>query len=173
MKPAAVPYWAVLAVGILSVVWFFTRFEFHKFEDPESKQFLRPQILPDQWRRGTAMTWAGDDALRVDDVVRFRSGRSHEDLTSRVVALAGQRVKITEGVVFVDGEEVEDVYKRNFLATDWVPEVIVPEGCVFLLNDMRNLGSDQHDSRFLGPVPIAAITYRFAPQERKAGGLIR
>ena len=73
----------------------------------------------------------------------------------RVVAVAGDRVKIEDGVVFVNGHllrepYVPDVYEdvRSY------PETVVPAHCYFVLGDHRNLSNDSRD---FGPVDESFI----------------
>jgi signal peptidase I len=85
------------------------------------------------------------------DVVVFRYPRdTAKSYIKRVVALAGDRVKIVDGVVFVNGHRlieayVPDVYEdvRSY------PEAVVPPHCYFVLGDHRNLSNDSRD---FGPV---------------------
>lgn len=86
-----------------------------------------------------------------------------ELIVKRVIATAGQTVDIDfgAGVVYVDGEALEEPYTRE---PTWLDEglefpVTVPEGCVFLMGDNRN---DSKDSRYadLGPVDTRHIIGR-------------
>ena len=88
-----------------------------------------------------------------------------EQIVKRVIATAGQTVDIDfdAGVVYVDGQALEEPYTRE---PTWLSEglefpVTVPEGCVFLMGDNRN---DSKDSRLaeLGPVDTRHIIGRAA-----------
>jgi signal peptidase I len=93
------------------------------------------------------------------DVVVFDSGyryglgdREAIRFMKRVVALPGDTVAITSGQLVVNGAVVIENYAT--VATTDYAEVDVPAGHYFLLGDNRD---DSHDSRFLGPIPQAAI----------------
>lgn len=102
---------------------------------------------------------------RRGDIVIFQRPdfEDGEQIVKRVIATAGQTVDIDfdAGVVFVDGEVLEEPYTRE---PTWLDEgldfpVTVPEGCVFVMGDNRN---DSKDSRYadLGPVDTRHIIGR-------------
>ena len=81
------------------------------------------------------------------DIIVFQTASySDEPLVKRVIATAGQTVDIDfeEGVVYVDGEALDEPYTASptFLREDFAGEVTVPEGCVFVMGDNRNHSTD-------------------------------
>jgi signal peptidase I len=90
---------------------------------------------------------------RGDVVVFPYPNNPSEDYIKRVVGLPGDRVAIQEGRLYVNGVAIDEPYLaepmwRNF------PEVIVPEGSVFVMGDNRN---DSSDSRRWGALAIEDI----------------
>lgn len=83
-------------------------------------------------------------------------GQGGADLLKRVVAIEGQRVRVEDGVVFVDGVPLEEPYLAEPPAQP-LDELVVPEGHVFVMGDNRNRS---HDSRAFGPVPVSEIVGR-------------
>lgn len=69
----------------------------------------------------------------------------------RVVALPGERVEIRHGVVYVDGEAIQEPYvpAQYEDLSDYGP-VRVPPGNYFVMGDHR---ISSNDSRVFGPVP--------------------
>jgi signal peptidase I len=68
----------------------------------------------------------------------------------RVIAVAGDRVRIDAGVVYVNGHRlVEDYVPRMYEDVRSYPETIVPPHSYFVLGDHRNLSNDSRD---FGPV---------------------
>lgn len=102
---------------------------------------------------------------RQGDIVIFQKPdfEDGELIVKRVIATAGQTVDIDfgAGVVYVDGEALEEPYIRE---PTWLEEGLefpaaVPEGCVFLMGDNRN-GSKDSRSAELGPVDTRHIVGR-------------
>ncbi len=81
-------------------------------------------------------------------------------LVRRIIALPGDTVEIRQGVVYVNGQKLNEDYlhqgnpghdmgKESPFSDDFGPETI-PEGMVFVLGDNRGFSID---SRILGPIP--------------------
>ncbi len=85
------------------------------------------------------------------DVVVFRYPRdTAKSYIKRVVAVAGDRVKIEDGVVFVNGHRLREPYVPDaYEDVRSYPETVVPPHCYFVLGDHRNLSNDSRD---FGPV---------------------
>jgi signal peptidase I len=105
-------------------------------------------------------TWAVN---RGDIVILQRPDRTQLVL-KRVVALGGDRVRLKEGVLFLNGVAIVEHYVEHQTAIareldDWPKggsdrEVVIPQGMVFVLGDNR---SASMDSRSWGPVPLADV----------------
>ena len=81
------------------------------------------------------------------DVVVFRYPRDPaKSYIKRVVAVAGDRVKIEDGVVFVNGRRLGEPYvPEQYEDARSYPETVVASHCYFLLGDHRNLSNDSRD----------------------------
>ena len=87
------------------------------------------------------------------DVIIFSSVKEpQKDLIKRVVGLPGERIRIRDGKVFVDGEFFEETYleaAEDITDGFQIDELLGPNE-YFVLGDNRR---DSHDSRMFGPVP--------------------
>ncbi len=104
--------------------------------------------------------------LRQGDIVVLRIpellGERRKHVIKRVIALENQHVQIRDGKVFVDGKELQEPY-INGTYTDEISDIhsdlIVPEGCIYVLGDNRLRGKSR-DSRVFGPVNSKRVNGR-------------
>ncbi len=103
------------------------------------------------------------------DIVVFEDVEGGEDdLIKRVVAVAGDRVRVNAGVLKVNGEFQEEPYvKPQFPDGNIYGPEKVPEGYVFVMGDNRG---NSADSRVFGLLPVENIEgeafVRFWPPSR-------
>lgn len=86
----------------------------------------------------------------------------------RVIGLPGEHVKIEEGKVYINGEELQEDYLQPNVVTGSLngayTDLVVPEGCIFVMGDNR---AESTDSRRFGCVPQekleSIVLFRFWP----------
>src|SRR5258705_6903939 len=85
------------------------------------------------------------------DIVVFRYPRDiSKSYIKRVIGVAGDRVRIDNGQVYVNGEAVEEDYvPSDYADARSYPEITVPRGAFFVLGDHRTMSNDSRD---FGPV---------------------
>ena len=86
-----------------------------------------------------------------DDIVVFRYPRDpSKSFIKRVIAVAGDHVRIDSGQVYVNDEPLNEDYVAPAYQDDRsYSEIIVPPHCYFVLGDHRNMSNDSRD---FGPV---------------------
>jgi signal peptidase I len=92
------------------------------------------------------------------DIIVFASTQeAGKDLIKRVVGLPGETIRIVNGKVFINGEEIHEDYDlvrdARELRDTTRPERI-PEGRYYVLGDNR---PDSQDSRYFDAIPATAI----------------
>lgn len=95
-------------------------------------------------------------AIERDDVVVFHYPRDHEkSYIKRVIALPGDRIRIDQGQVFVNGKPLTEPYvPKNYRDNRSMAELTVPPGSYFMMGDHRSISSDSRD---FGPVERSLI----------------
>ena len=91
------------------------------------------------------------EAIEHGDVVVFRYPRDpSKSYIKRVVGVAGDRIRIDGGQVYVNDDPVdEDYVPAAYADARSYPETVVPPRCYFVLGDHRSMSNDSRD---FGPV---------------------
>jgi signal peptidase I len=110
--------------------------------------------------------------VRPDVVVFDAEDAPGGAIIKRVIAVAGQRIDIRDGVVYVDGQPLTEPYVNTRYPDhyDADAESVVPTGTVFVMGDNR---ANSNDSRYIGPVSLSRIIGRafaiYWPLDRLSG----
>jgi signal peptidase I len=96
------------------------------------------------------------EAIERGDVVVFRYPRdTSKSYIKRVIAVAGDRVKIQDGLLYVNDRQVTEIYvPQMYEDVRSYPETVVPPHSYFVMGDHRNLSNDSRD---FGPVDESYI----------------
>jgi signal peptidase I len=125
-------------------------------------------VLVRRFHFGGGRLWlAGPSFGRGDIVIVKKYGRNSERIVKRIVGIGGDRIAIREGILFINGDAVDEPYAyyrsaAERIADRWpvdaqIADRIVPPSAVFLLGDNR---SESSDSRAWGPATVSAIVGR-------------
>ncbi len=138
--------WAqALALAISAIVIIFTFFARIIGVDGDS---MNPTLIN---RDRLIISNMAYDPTPGDIVVIHVEGYS-EPLIKRVIATEGQTVMLApdEGLVYVDGVALDEPYtaeatRKNY-DTPAYTDIVVPDGCIFVMGDNRNHSSDSRSS---------------------------
>jgi len=91
------------------------------------------------------------EPIQRDDIVVFRYPRdTSKSYIKRVIGIAGDRIRIEDGQVYVNGEAIAEPYVPNDYAdARSYREIVVPRNSFFVLGDHRTMSNDSRD---FGPV---------------------
>lgn len=143
----------VFAAVLLIVAYLLRNYTIHTVADDAT--FMEPSV-----RRRAIKIFRTDGAMPARGaIVWFESPAiPGHMLISRVVGLPGDRIALDDGRLARDGAIVPEDYALERVAREDLPEILVPEDHVYVLNDARGQAwSAFRDSRRLGPVPLAAV----------------
>jgi signal peptidase I len=91
------------------------------------------------------------EPIQRGDIVVFRYPRdTSKSYIKRVIGVAGDRIRIENGQVYVNDEALdEDYVPSDYADARSYPEVVVPPNSYFVLGDHRTMSNDSRD---FGPV---------------------
>jgi signal peptidase I len=96
------------------------------------------------------------EPIQRGDIVVFRYPRDpSKSFIKRVIGLAGDRIRIEAGEVFLNGQPLEEDYVPYPYADQRsYPEIVVPANSYFVLGDHRSMSNDSRD---FGAVKVGYI----------------
>ena len=90
-----------------------------------------------------------------DDIIICRYPYHTEKCVKRVIAVPGDRISISDGAIYLNGERLdESAYWSGYIEDSEMPEVTVPERNLFVVGDNRNHSGD---SRHVGFIPYCQV----------------
>lgn len=96
------------------------------------------------------------EPIQRGDIVVFRYPRdTSKSYIKRVIGVAGDRIRIDDGLVYVNNRPLDEDYVPSTFADDRsYPETVVPQSSFFVLGDHRSMSNDSRD---FGPVKESFI----------------
>src|SRR3954467_4103370 len=87
------------------------------------------------------------EPLERGDIVVFRYPRDpSKSYIKRVIGMAGDRIRIEGGTVYVNGQALGETYvPAEYEDTRSYPEIVVPANSFFVLGDHRSMSNDSRD----------------------------
>ena len=151
--------WVAIVAGALAVALVVKTFLIQAFFIPSLSMF--PTLDKGDRVLVNKLSYDLHDVNRGDMVVFDRPAGSPEsdikDLIKRVVGLAGETIEARDGVVYIDGDRLDEPYLEDGVRTENLSPTEIPEGHVFVMGDNR---SGSADSRVFGPIDEDTIVGR-------------
>ena len=124
-------------------------------------QFIKPTIVQEHSMENTLVAndylFISKQSYRLfgdpqrGDIIVFHSSLTTSDgseklLVKRIIAIPGDTLSITGGVVYINGEPQDEPYTKDGYTNTEMDEVYVPEGKLFCMGDNRQNSRDSRDS---------------------------
>jgi signal peptidase I len=167
----AIIEWTILIGSALVIALLIKTFLFQAFYIPSES--MKPTLNVGDRVLVNKMSYRVHDVNRGDIVVfetppkaKDANGRI-KDLVKRVIGLPGERVETHNGIVFVNGRQLQEPYLRNGVKTCApnsnpgacadLPATTIPSDDVFVMGDNRTASKD---SRSFGAITESSIVGR-------------
>ena len=124
-------------------------------------QFIKPTIVQEHSMENTLVAndylFISKQSYRLfgdpqrGDIIVFHSSLTTSDgseklLVKRIIAIPGDTISITGGVVYINGEPQDEPYTKDGYTNTEMDEIYVPEGKLFCMGDNRQNSRDSRDS---------------------------
>ncbi len=121
------------------------------------QQSMMPTVQPNNYLIVYKLAYKFGHEPQTGDIIVFKSGLMTENekakyLIKRVIATEGDTIQITDGEVYVNGDQLEEPYINGDYTPGEIPETVVPEDSLFVMGDNRPNSTDSR-SEAVGFVP--------------------
>ncbi len=107
------------------------------------------------------------------EIIVFKKKDKSDDYIKRVIGLPGDKIRISEGIVYLNNKALDEPYLKNNKYTQpglYISEnqeLTLPKNNYFVLGDNRNVSSDSREWGFVTRDEIKGIVFfRYWPSEK-------
>jgi signal peptidase I len=152
--------WVLIIVGAFLVAFVVKTFLIQAFYIPSDS--MEPTLEDNDRVLVNKLSYDLHDVHRGDLVVFERpeadtDATGIKDLIKRVVGLEGETIEARDGIVYIDGERLDEPYVEEGTPTLNLPRQVIPADHVFVMGDNRD---DSSDSRVFGAIDEELIVGR-------------
>ncbi|MDF2512936.1 MAG: hypothetical protein K0S04_2802 [Herbinix sp.] len=131
--------WVVVIVIAIALALIINKLVIYKVSPPTAS--MENTIMVDDKVITYRLAYLFSKPERGDIVVFQAPDTPEEDYIKRVIGLPGETVEVIDGVVYIDGEPLEEDYQKEPMEGSFGPYE-VPEGSYFMMGDNRNISWD-------------------------------
>lgn len=143
---------SLAAAIVIALALRFFVFEFIRVEGPS----MQPTLYKDEYMFMEKVTYWFRHPER-GDIVICSFPASNESFVKRVIGMPGERIKVEEGVLYINDTPNYDYFSGRH--NDDLAEMTVPDNSVLVMGDNRNESRDSREST-VGPIPYEKILGR-------------
>lgn len=132
--------WVIPIIGAIIIALLINKFLFFNIYLPPTGSMI-PTL--NNYDKALVSRIYDMDNIKRGDIIVFYSQELSETLIKRLIGRPGDKIEIKNGIVFINGEQLEEDYVKN--KYDYNGTFEVPEGKYFFLGDNRPISND---SRF-------------------------
>lgn len=155
-------YIKILAVAVI-VAFLFTRFIIVNAQVPSGS--MENTILTGDRLIGNRLAYLFEEPERGDIVIFKYPDDESQNFVKRIIGVPGDVIQISDGHVYVNGEQLEEDYLREPMNSDGEElTYVVPADCYFMLGDNRNNSKDSRywNNTFVSKDKIIAkVSFRY------------
>ena len=131
--------WVIVIVIAIALALIINKLVIYKVSPPTAS--MENTIMVDDKVITYRLAYLFSNPDRGDIVVFQAPDTPEEDYIKRVIGLPGETVEVKDGVVYIDGEPLDEDYLKEPMEGSFGPYE-VPEGCYFMMGDNRNISWD-------------------------------
>lgn len=137
--------WNFFKLPLIVFIVVFTLFRVVIFHGYVPSGSMETTIRTKSWIVGDRISLLLDKerkSIKRYDVIVFKTPAQEEHLVKRVIGLPGDKIKITESEIYINGVEARKDFTSSIDKYQMRDEFEVPKGCYFVCGDNRGNSND-------------------------------
>lgn len=163
LKKEIISYIKIIVVAVL-IALVFNNFIIVNARVPSSS--MESTIMKDDKIIGNRLSYKFSNPARGDIIIFKFPDNEEENYIKRIVGMPGDIIEITNGVVYINGEVLDESYLPSHPYMEDFPATVVPEDSYFVMGDNRLNSKDSRywNNKFVSKDKIIAkATFIYSP----------